>query len=101
MTAKVLNIKILGQASGDGLLELLHKCRGDARGHEAMIKEMLDRGYRGGRAIIGHTFNAAGAKIMENLIRQSYPGAATTIMPMSGLCSYYAEMGGVLVGYEV
>ena len=43
----------------------------------------------------------AGAHRLCQLLRQRYPGCEPTVGLCGGLCSYYAERGGLLVGYEI
>ena len=43
---------------------------------------------------------ADAAKALEILIRKDHPHAPITIVPCTALCSFYAESGGLLVGYE-
>lgn len=44
----VLGIRIVGKASDEGILQQLHKCRGENRGLDAMLREMEAHGYKGG-----------------------------------------------------
>lgn len=100
MTAKLLNIKVLGCPSSQGELSLLHKCRGKARAYATIMQELRERGFSGGRAIIGHTFNPQGAQELRDTILSEFPSSRITIMPHSGLCGYYSEEGGLLLGFE-
>ena len=43
----------------------------------------------------------AGAPRLCQLLHQRYPGCEPTVGLCGGLCSYYAERGGLLVGYEI
>jgi hypothetical protein len=38
--------------------------------------------------------------MVRDMILAEFPSSHITIMPLSGLCSYYAEEGGLLVGFE-
>ena len=40
------------------------------------------------------------AQQLSAAIVQKYPHAEVEIRPTGGLCSFYAEIGGLLVGYE-
>ena len=40
------------------------------------------------------------AKKLKNMIEAELPGATVKIGINLGLCSYYAEKGGLLVGFE-
>ena len=98
--AGLLGIKLLGVASAEGDLELLQKCRGKLTAYENLKDEMLARGYKGGKVIIAHCFAPELAKFLSNSLRELFSDCSIEIMPTSGLCSYYAEQGGILVGFE-
>ena len=49
--AGVLGIRVVGQASAEGTLEMLGKCRGARRTLEFLLRTMERLGYRGGRVI--------------------------------------------------
>ncbi|MBE6024536.1 MAG: DegV family protein [Cellulosilyticum sp.] len=99
--AGLLGIKILGCASEEGTLELLQKCRGKMTAYNKAVETMLDREYKGGKVIISNCFAPDLAEYVASLIKEKYPDSNVEIMPASGLCSYYAEQGGLLIGFEV
>ncbi|RKV70314.1 MAG: fatty acid-binding protein DegV, partial [Streptococcus sp.] len=37
----------------------------------------------------------------SQLVQEKYPQAQIETVPTSGLCSFYAEEGGILMGYEI
>ncbi len=96
----VLGIRIVGRASDEGTLQQLHKCRGEKKALQAICEEMKERGYDGGKVQIDHCMNLKGAVELKELIRKDFPEAIVEIGTCGGLCSYYAEQGGILVGYE-
>lgn len=98
--AGVLGIRLVGVASDVGTLELLHKIRGEKKALEALYQDMKDRGYKGGKVRIANCFNEPAAQALEGLIRAEFPQAAVSHEKCGGLCSFYAEKGGLLVGYE-
>ena len=100
MTAKLLNIKVLGVATPEGQVGLLHKCRGAEKAYATVVHEMRQRGFRGGKVIIGHAHQPEGAQRLKDLILANFPGSPIVIMPNSGLCCYYAEDGGMIIGFE-
>ena len=100
MTAKLLGIHMIGIASDVGTVQPLHKCRGTEKTYRLVLQEMRERGFTGGRVILGHAFQEKGAEMMKNMILEEFPSARITVMPLSGLCCYYAEEGGLLVGFE-
>lgn len=100
MTAKLLNIKVLGVATPEGQVGLLHKCRGAEKTYATVVHEMRQRGFCGGKVIIGHAHQPEGAHRLKERILAEFPGSPVVIMPNSGLCCYYAEDGGMIIGFE-
>ncbi|MBE6594676.1 MAG: DegV family protein [Ruminococcaceae bacterium] len=98
--AGFLGIHAIGEASPEGKLQMLHKPRGRQKAIEAMYGEMAKNGYAGGQVRIAHCRNQEAASTMADRIRAAYPNAPIEIIPTSALCSFYAEDGGLLVGYE-
>lgn len=96
----VLGIRIVGKASDEGTLQQLHKCRGESQGMAALLREIEAHGYKGGRVSIGHCENEAAARELQGRIKARYPQAEVSILPFRGLCSYYAEKGAVMAGFE-
>ena len=99
--AGVLGIRVIGHASDEGKVDILHKARGQKRALATIVHEMSERGFTGGKAIIDHCLNAEGAKRLADLILEHFPTASVSIVPCGVLCSYYADMGGLILGYEV
>ena len=98
--AGVLGIRAVGQASEEGTLEMLEKCRGLRKTREFMLSAMEKLGYKGGRVRLGHCQNAALALELSTEVQQRFPGAEVKSYPLRGLCSYYAEKGGIMLGFE-
>lgn len=98
--ASVLGISIIGRASRKGELEMVTKCRGNNKTAVSVLEEMRAQGYEGGLVSITHCFNEKAALQLKDKIRKEYPDAEISIMATGGLCSYYAEEEGMLIGYE-
>lgn len=98
--AGVLGICIVGKASEQGTLEPLHKSRGEAKALDAILSTMEKNGYKQGKVRIAHCLNAAAAEKLKEMICKVAENADVQIHPCGGLCSYYAEKGGLLVGFE-
>lgn len=98
--AGVLGIRAVGQASAEGTLEMLGKCRGSRKTQQFLLNEMERLGYRGGSVRIGHCQNEALAQALCSELRQRFPEADIQSSPLRGLCSYYAERGGIMLGFE-
>ena len=54
---------------------------------------------RGGSVRIGHCRNATFALELCTELRRRFPGAEVKSYPLRGLCSYYAEHGGIMLGF--
>ncbi|HFR3426391.1 TPA: DegV family protein [Streptococcus suis] len=97
----LLNIRMVGEASSEGKLELLQKARGHKKSVLAAFEEMKKAGYNGGRIVMAHRNNAKFFQQFSELVKASFPNAVIEEVPTSGLCSFYAEEGGLLMGYEI
>ncbi|MBQ3055543.1 MAG: DegV family protein [Oscillospiraceae bacterium] len=98
--AGVFGIRVLGKASDEGTLQPLENVRGETKSLQALFNLLLEHGYCGGRVIIAHCMNQGVANTLKEKINSAYPTASVTIQETGALCSYYAEDGGVLVGFE-
>lgn len=95
-----LGICIVGKASDEGTLEPLHKCRGEARALSAIVSELKTFGLSLGKVSIAHCENELGALRLKTMLQGSFQNAKIEIHKLRGLCSFYAEKGGILVGFE-
>lgn len=98
--AGVLGLRIVGKASAVGTLEELRKCRGEKRSIDGIYDEMKKHGYHGGKVRIAHCQNAPAAEKLSDKIRTDFPAADIQLEACGALCSFYAEEGGLLIGYE-
>ncbi len=97
----LLNIRMVGEASQDGKLELLQKARGAKKSLIAAFDELIKAGYAGGQIIIAHRNNLKFCQQFSEMVRERFPQAVIEVIPTSGLCSLYAEENGLLMGYEI
>lgn len=97
----LLNIRMVGEASSEGTLELLQKARGHKKAVAAAFEEMKKAGYKGGRIVMAHRNNVKFFQQFSELVTMTFPTAVIDEVATSGLCSFYAEDGGILMGYEV
>ena len=98
--AGVLGIRIVGKASDKGTLEPTDKCRGQAKSLQAILNHLKENGLKTGKVHLAHCMNEAAAQTLKSMIQADLPEVTVTIGRNLGLCSYYAEIGGLLVGYE-
>lgn len=98
--AGVLGIRIVGKASDVGTLEPTDKSRGEAKSLSAIMKHLKESGLKTGKVILAHCLNESTANTLRHMIETELPDVAVEIGKDLGLCSYYAEKGGLLIGFE-
>ncbi|MDY3833180.1 MAG: DegV family protein, partial [Candidatus Ventricola sp.] len=98
--AGVLGIWVVGKGSDEGTLQQEHKCRGEKRAAETAYGDMKAHGYNGGKVRMSNCLNDSVTDQLEAIIRKDYPDAEITCEQTTGLCSFYAEQGGMIIGYE-
>jgi len=96
----VLGIRIVGKASDAGTLQPMDKCRGETKPLVAILKHLKENGLKTGKVQLAHCQNEAAANTLKAMIEAELPCVTVKIGINLGLCSYYAEKGGLLVGYE-
>lgn len=98
--AGLMNIRVLGKASDVGTLETLDKPRGKKMTVQKVVDRLLELGYAGGRMFITHCFNEEAVSELCEAIKSKFKGVKIAIDLCRGLCSFYAEKGGMLIGFE-
>ena len=98
--AGVLGIRIVGKASEAGTLEPTDKCRGEVKSLNAIVKHLKENGLKTGKVQLAHCLNESAANTLKSMIEAELPDVTVNIGINLGLCSFYAEKGGLLVGYE-
>ena len=98
--AGVLGIRVVGKASDQGTLEPTNKCRGEAKSLNTLLTNLKHHGLVTGKVRIAHCQNQNAARELKRMILEDCPQAEVMIQSLRGLCSYYAEKGGLLVGFE-
>jgi len=98
--AGVLGIRAVGKASDVGTLEMLDKVRGEKSAIVKIFERMQEMGYKGGKVLIDNCCNLPAAKALQELVHSKFPKAQVVQDSCGGLCSFYAEKGGLMVGFE-
>lgn len=98
--AGVLGIRIVGKASDQGTLEPTNKCRGEEKSLSTLLNNLKEAGLSKGKVQIAHCENETAARKLQNMIRDALPTVTVKCHLCRGLCSYYAEKGGLLIGFE-
>ena len=98
--AGLFGIRIVGKASDKGELEPLNKCRGASKSVATIIGHLKNAGFSSGKLRIGHCENTETVNLLVDAARTSFPDCSIEIYELRGLCSFYAEVGGVLIGFS-
>lgn len=98
--AKMLGIRVIGQASDHGELDVICKTRGEHGALERIVLELKAHGFTNGRVCIAHCGNLPAANRLKKMICAVFEGAQVEVEKCGALCSYYAELGGLMIGYE-
>ncbi len=96
-----VGIRLVGRASIEGTLQPTDKSRGEKKALITIMNNMKKYGYIGGKVLIDHCQNPDAAEELKAMLQEEFADADIRIGTNKALCSFYAEKGGVLVGYEV
>ena len=98
--AGVLGIRAVGDVQ-HGQIIPVHKPRGQKKATETLVNMMEERGLTDGKKVrIDHCFGEENAKMLETAILKRFPGVEISIGHTTGLCSFYAEVGGLMIAME-
>ena len=98
--ASLIGIRVVGDATG-GQLNPTGKPRGAKKATAEIVRNMKRNGYKGGSVYIDHVFNEKAAVALKEALLEEFPNANVVIDQTRGLCSFYAEKGGLMVGFEI
>ncbi|AEB07073.1 degV family protein [Coriobacterium glomerans PW2] len=98
--ASKLSIRILGTASPEGTIKIVGPAHGERKMNQKTVNTMAADGYRGGLVYIDYVDGQRAAHELADMIVQRWPTAQIRILPCGALCSFYAERGGLIIGYE-
>lgn len=96
----ILGIRFIGRASDEGKLEMIGKARGEKKLLTEQLRHIREMGYNGKKMVIHHCENPGGASALAVALRNVFPEAKIRIGQTGGLCGFYAERGGMIIGFE-
>ena len=98
--AGVVGIRVCGDAKG-GQITPVHKPRGAKKATAILLDMMKERGFADGMQLrIAHCFGEEQAQALADATLAQFPNTRVTIEPTTALCSFYAEAGGLMIGFE-
>ena len=98
--AGVLGIRVIGDVKG-GQITPVHKPRGDKKAIPMLVEMMKERGFYDGAILrIAHCFGEEPATLLRDAVLAEFPNTRFILEPTTALCSFYAEEGGLMIGFE-
>ena len=98
--AGVLGIRVIGDANM-GQITPIHKVRGHKKAMQTIVEMMEERGFYDGSLIrVAACFGESQANDLKALVLEKWPNTRFVIESTGALCSFYAEVGGLMIGIE-
>lgn len=99
--ASLIGIRVVGDVSPEGQLHPTDKVRGTKKTTSEIFRNMKRLGYKGAKVIVDHCYNDSAASALKDMVKAEFPEATVVLDKTRGLCSFYAEKGGLMIGFEV
>lgn len=96
--ASTLGIKVI-LTDHEGSVKLVKAVHGNKKIISSLYEAMKKYDYNGKKVYIGHCMNEKGAEAIKKLILNDFPQAIVSVYELGALCSFYAQRGGILVGF--
>ena len=98
--AGMLGIRVVGIAA-DGQVTPVHKPRGAKKATQTIVEMLKERGFEDGNILrVAHCYAPEAAQALREAILAEFPNTRFILEHTTALCSFYAEVGGYIVGYE-
>ena len=98
--AGMLGIRVVGDVKG-GQITPVHKPRGAKKATQSIVEMMKERGFKDGNILrIAHCFGEEPALALRDAILAEFPNTRFLLESTGALCSFYAEAGGLMIGFE-
>ncbi len=98
--AGLLGIRAAGSAQG-GTIVPVHKPRGAKKATQTLVEMMKERGFQDGNLLrVAHCFAEEQALALRDAMKAEFPNMRFLMEPTTALCSFYAEVGGLIIGFE-
>jgi DegV family protein with EDD domain len=96
----LLGIRVVGRATPKGEIDIFAKKRGEKQALVTVVREMEKFISIGPNVCIDHVLNPKGAKALADLVCKTFENVRVTIAETGALCTYYADMGGLILSFE-
>ena len=89
----------VGIASEEGTIKMKKIAKGGRKTLQVIMADLKERIADKGCVVISHCENDEFADKLKKAVQSAYADMEVRIMKTRGLCSYYAEKGGIIVGF--
>lgn len=89
----------IGMGSEEGTIEMKGIVRGKKKAINMIINSLKEKEDQIKQVVISHCQNQELAETIKKEIQNIWMNSEVTIIPTRGLCSYYAEQNGLIIGY--
>ena len=98
--AGLLGIRGVGDVR-KGEITTVAKPRGAKKATQTLVAMMKERGFYDGATLrIAHCFGEEQAQALVDAVKAEFPNTRVMLEPTTALCSFYAEVGGLMIGFE-
>ena len=98
--AGMLGIRVVGIAA-DGQVTPVHKPRGAKKATQTIVEMLKERGFEDGNILrVAHCYAPEAAQALREAILTEFPNTRFMLEHTTALCSFYAEAGGLIIGFE-
>ena len=98
--AGMLGIRVVGIAA-DGQVTPVHKPRGAKKATQTIVEMLKERGFEDGNILrVAHCYAPEAAQALREAILAHFPNTRFMLEHTTALCSFYAEAGGLIIGFE-
>ena len=98
--AGMLGIRVVGVAA-DGQVTPVHKPRGAKKATQTIVEMIKERGFEDGNLLrVAHCYAPEAAEALREAVLAEFPNTRFMLEHTTALCSFYAEAGGLIIGFE-
>ena len=98
--AGMLGIRVVGIAKG-GQVTPVHKPRGAKKATQTIVEMIKERGFKDGSVLrVAHCYATDAAEDLRKAVLAEFPNTRFVLEHTTALCSFYAEAGGLIIGFE-
>ena len=98
--AGLLGIRGVGDVR-EGQITTVAKPRGLKKATQVLVEMIKERGFTDKSTLrIAHCFGENQAQTLVDAVKAEFPNATYILEPTTCLCSFYAEAGGLMIGFD-